>query len=85
MQGYGVELNAPRPPFVFLKVLYRGLAVESLLAPLFVLWRLMVKIVGWIVGYFVGFVFGGGDEPKQPMSTGPAWEPDLSMGGDEYL
>ncbi len=86
MIGYGVDIDAPRPPFVLAKVIYKHTAIGTLLAPFYHITRVAVKILASLVGYLVGFIFGdegggGGKGARQPASRGP----DLSLMDDEYL
>lgn len=88
MVGYGVDINAPRPPFVLAKVVYKYTAVGTVMAPFYHLARVMVKVIASLMGYLVGFVTGDG--AKQPASRDgriprPEWGPDLRMMDDEYL
>ena len=94
MDGYGVDINAPQPPFVLFKVLYRKSALENVLGPLYIIVRTLFRVGVVLMGYVMGFVFGGGGEVppdvKQPVSRDqriprPSWGPDLSMLDDEYL
>ncbi|KAL2046541.1 hypothetical protein ABVK25_011783 [Lepraria finkii] len=98
MVGYGVDINAPRPPFVLAKVVYRHTAMGTLLTPLYHISRISLRFLGSFVGYIVGFVFGdesggagtGKVFEKQPVSRDaripkPAWGPDLSLMDDEFL
>lgn len=100
MIGYGVDINAPRPPWVLAKVIYRYTAVGTVLAPIYQVARVLTKILASLVGYIVGFFVGD----ESPTSTGsaaaattrlpvsrdaripkPVWGPDLSLMDDEYL
>lgn len=92
MVGYGVDINAPRPPFVLAKVLYQHTPVGTAVAPFYHVVRVVVKLVSSLLGYLVGFAAGGGgaDGVKQPVSRDPRiprpdWGPDLRMMDDEYL
>ena len=97
-KGYGVDINSPEPPFVLEKMLWRWLSVGTVLRPLYVLLRAIVRISAELVGWTVGFGSGGDSistvaptpMARQPFSTDPniprpAWGPDLSMMDDEYL
>lgn len=80
MVGYGVDINAPRPPFVLAKVMYKYTAIGTLVAPFYHVARVMVKLVASLMGYLVGFV--AGDGVKQPASRDeriprPEWGPDI--------
>lgn len=92
MVGYGVDINAPRPPFVLAKVLYKHTALGTVVAPFYHLVRVVVKVVAGLMGYLVGFAVGGTQQQqqRQPVSRDqriprPAWGPDLGMMDDEYL
>jgi len=94
MRGFGVDIHAPRPPFVLAKVVYRWVFTANafLTAPYAVL-RVVFKVLAAVVGYFVGLVFGGvggGKQQQQPASRDPRiprpeWGPDLGFMDDEYL
>lgn len=60
MVGYGVDIHAPRPPFVLVKVLYRVLGVGMVVRPWWVVMRAVVRGAGWVGGYAVGGLRGGG-------------------------
>ncbi|KAL8948050.1 MAG: hypothetical protein Q9222_005731 [Ikaeria aurantiellina] len=80
MIGYGVDIDAPRPPFVLAKVAWRNAGVGMLIQVV----RFWAGVVGWVMG------FGGGGDGRQPVSRDPRigrpeWGPDLSMMDDEYL
>ena len=99
MVGYGVDINAPRPPWVLAKVIYRYTAVGSILTPIYHAARIITKLVSAFVGYIIGFMFGdethasaagGAAATKLPVSRDaripkPVWGPDLSLMDDEYL
>lgn len=79
MVGYGVDIHAPRPPFVLVKVAYRHTAFGTLAAPFYHLARVLVKLFAGLVGYLVGFTAGdagpaverpGGSIPKAPAEWG---------------
>lgn len=61
MEGYGVDINSPEPPFVLEKMLWRWLSVGAVVRPLYVLLRAVVRFGAQVVGYLVGFGSGGGD------------------------
>ncbi|KAG8526003.1 uncharacterized protein KY384_000765 [Bacidia gigantensis] len=89
MKGFGVDIHAPRPPFVLFKVIYQKTAFGSLLAPFYVLFRIGVKLVGSFVGYLVGFMFGT-DTVGEPLVgqapvLGSGGAPTYGMMDDEYL
>ncbi|KAL9003593.1 MAG: hypothetical protein Q9188_003544 [Gyalolechia gomerana] len=82
MVGYGVDINAPEPPFVLAKVIWRRLGVGFL----FDFVRLWAGVIGWVAG----FGGAGTGTARQPVSRDsripkPEWGPDLSMMDDEYL
>ena len=94
--GYGVDINSPEPPFVLEKMLWRWLSVGTIVRPLYIMIRAIVRLAAEVVGWMVGFYSGGSaGEPqpspmRQPVSTDPniprpVWGPDLSMMEDEYL
>ena len=95
MVGYGVDINAPRPPFVLAKVLYKYTAFGTLAAPLYHFARVVLKLVAGLVGYLVGFASGDDglrrrQRQRQPASRDeriprPEWGPDLRMMDDEFL
>ena len=97
MVGYGVDINAPRPPWVLAKVIYRYTAVGTILTPIYHAARILTRLVGAFVGYIVGLMFGdetatagGAAATKLPVSRDaripkPVWGPDLSLMDDEYL
>ncbi|KAL8938271.1 MAG: hypothetical protein Q9216_003988 [Gyalolechia sp. 2 TL-2023] len=82
MVGYGVDINAPEPPFVLAKVIWRRFGM----AFVFDMVRFWAGVFGWVSG------FGGAGTARvrQPVSRDdriprPEWGPDLSMMDDEYL
>ncbi len=82
MVGYGVDLDAPEPPFVLAKVLWRKLGIGILFD--------IVKFFAGVLGWVVGFGGAGTGATREPVSRDqriprPAWGPDLSMMDDEYL
>ena len=94
MQGFGVDINAPEPPFVLFKVLWRC----PLGSPFRAVW-LVISVLARFVASIAAYVFGI-EEPhprvhawqrqQQQPSAGDAsatpWLPqDLSMMGDEYI
>ena len=93
MVGYGVDIHAPKPPFVLFKVLYRKSALENVLEPLYIVARTIFRVFVASVGYTIGFIFGDNEavpDVKQPVSRDqriprPSWGPDLSLLDDEYL
>lgn len=92
MVGYGVDINAPRPPFVLAKAMYKYTAFGTVLAPFYHLARVTLKVLASLLGYLVGFASGDGVRrpQQQPVSRDqriprPDWGPDLRMMHDEYL
>ena len=92
MVGYGVDIHAPRPPFVLFQVLYRNSALENVLGPVYIFARTVFRVLMGLMAYFASFTFGEGEEPgvPQPVSQDqriprPSWGPDLSLLDDEYL
>lgn len=91
MVGYGVDIHAPRPPFVLAKVLYRYTSLGTVVAPFYHLVRVLIKLIASLVGYLAGLVMGAaGEGVRQPVSSDPRiprpdWGPDLRMMDDEYL
>lgn len=87
MVGYGVDINAPRPPFVLVKVAYRYTALGTFVAPFYNLARVLVRLVAGCLGYLVGFFTkgdGGGSGARSiPNAAAPAeW---ARMVDDEVL
>ncbi|KAI4188277.1 MAG: hypothetical protein LQ348_003958 [Seirophora lacunosa] len=82
MVGYGVDINAPEPPFVLGQVLWRKMGMGIV----FEVIRCFATVLGWIVG-FGGAETGRGQKPvsRDPRIPMPDWGPDLSMMDDEYL
>lgn len=99
MFGYGVDINSPRPPFVLFKVIDRLFRQFSIVRPFYMFFSILIRAVFSLLGYVVGFVFGGdegamsggrGGRSRPPVSRDPRiprpnWGPDLSMLNDEYL
>ena len=97
MEGYGVDINAPEPPFVLFKVIYRACSASTVLGPLYVFARTLVRICSALAGYLVGFFSGPNDHViatqathRPPVSQDtriprPVWGPDLSLLDDEFL
>ena len=101
MEGYGVDINAPKPPFVAVKVLYRYTAAGTVMAPFYHAGRITLRILAAFVGWVVGVLFDDGGNghvgpgagargARQPVSRDmriprPRWGPDLSLMDDEYL
>lgn len=59
MEGYGVDINSPEPPFVLEQMLWRWLSLGAVVRPLYVLLRALVRFGAQVVGYLVGFGSGG--------------------------
>ncbi|KAL9043002.1 MAG: hypothetical protein Q9214_003624 [Letrouitia sp. 1 TL-2023] len=96
MVGYGVDIHAPKRPFVLVKVvLGRWLALGNVL-------KVLVKVAAGVTGWAMGFVAGdggGGGRAGGSSGTGtgpgtgrgwksmpmPSWGPDLSMMDDEVM
>lgn len=99
MEGYGVDIAAPQPPFVLFKVLYRLVResfIGSLFSSFYLLFSIFVRLLSSVIGYLIGFIFGGtsdgeaGKITRQPVSKDdriprPSWGPDLSLMDDEFL
>ena len=85
--GFGFDYDAPEPPFVLEKILYRSLSVGTFLHPLYLLLRFLVQQSASAVGYLAGFSSGGtaGNMGVGRQQPPPAWEGDGSMMNDEYL
>ncbi|KAL8806376.1 MAG: hypothetical protein Q9182_001406 [Xanthomendoza sp. 2 TL-2023] len=81
MVGYGVDIDAPRPPFVLVKVVWRGLGMRGLVGVV----RFWAGVLGWVWG------FGRGEGVRGGQAVGrtgpPEWGagPEVSMRDDEYL
>ena len=88
-----MDYNAPRPPFVFAKLLWRsplGRPLQSLYFVLSVSVRLFAGLFGFSAGFF-------GHEDDNVVNAGEpwmyregelgtdCWHDDGLMGGDEYL
>ena len=96
-EGYGIDINAPEPPWVLEKMLWRWLSIGTIARPIYVLLRALVRLAAEVVGWVVGFSSaskganaGLVQMDRQPVSTDPSiprppWGPDLSMMDDEYL
>lgn len=94
MDGYGVDYNAPRPPFVLFKLLWRS----PVSAPLQSLWFVigaLVRLLSGILGFGAGFLGRGdgkgvhdqgawtyGEGSVPPLRS---WGEDAAIGSDEYL
>jgi len=100
MVDYGVDIDAPEPPFVLFKVLYRKTPLGTIVYPFLAILKLLTRIIASFIGYLVGFVLGDeGDAAGGGMGMGgapvpvsrdariprPVWGPDLSLMDDEYL
>ena len=87
MVGYGVDIHAPRPPFVLAKVLYRNTAVGTIVAPFYCLAGMVVRWGGGLGGYLVGFGGGEGGGGEGGGRTGESVlrAGDLRMVDDELL
>ena len=60
-EGYGVDWDAPEPPFVLFKVLWYKKPFSGVLSPFVLFLKLATRFVTSVVGYFVGFIFGDDD------------------------
>ncbi|MCJ1466582.1 hypothetical protein MMC07_005202 [Pseudocyphellaria aurata] len=82
--GYGVDITSPRPPFVLFKVIDRLCRNFSIIRPFYIFFSMLVRTVFSLLGYLVGFVFGGdegavadgrrglrGGRIRQPVSRDP--------------
>ena len=92
MLGYGVDVNAPEPPFVLFKVLHRNMALGNILDPIYVAARTILRLCAGLVGYLAGLVMEAEETVKGPDPVSrdqriprPSWGPDLSLLDDEYL
>ena len=96
-EGYGIDINAPEPPWVLEKMLWRWLSIGTIARPIYVLLRALVRLAAEVVGWVVGFSSASKatnavpvQMDRQPVSSDPSiprppWGPDLSMMDDEYL
>ena len=96
-EGYGIDINAPEPPWVLEQMLWRWLSIGTIARPIYVLLRALIRLAADVVGWIVEFSSatkgtnaGPGQMDRQPASTDPGiprppWGPDLSMMDDEYL
>lgn len=93
MEGYGVDYNAPRPPFVLFKLLWKspvGVLLQSLWFVISVLVRLFSGVFGFGAGFFgwaVGKVVNDqgawtSQEAGVPIQS---WGDDAAIGSDEHL
>ena len=80
MVGYGVDLTAPRPPFVLAKAAYQYSPLGTPLAPFYHVARVTLKLLASLLGYVVGFAAGDG-----PVATRMDRGPELSLMDDEFL
>ncbi len=90
MEGYGVDINSPEPPFVLFQVLYRILRdsfLGTLLYPFYFILSLFVRTIASVFGYLIGFLFGGsrrgdgGDATSSSSSHGWGWREVWGWGG----
>jgi len=92
IEGYGVDYNAPRPPFLLAKLLWRsplGMPLQSLYFVLTVLVRLFSSIFGFSAGFF-GHSDGNVVDRRPWIYTEAEvgtveWPDDGRMERDEYL
>ena len=83
MEGYGVDINSPEPPFVLFKVLFRIMNesfLGNLFQPIYYLFSILIRILSSILGYLAGFMFGSDDEASlgkngNGMANGPSGPP----------
>ena len=59
MEGYGVDINAPEPPFVMFKMLYRWLRMADVMHPAYILVRTVWRLIRMLVVYVVGVLMEG--------------------------
>ena len=95
MEGYGVDINSPEPPFVLEQMLWRWMSLGAIFRPLYGLLRAIIRLGAQTVGYIAGLLFGSGNDAgrtmeRRPISTDPRipkseYAPDLSMYDDENL
>lgn len=89
MVGYGVDINAPRPPFVAVKVLWR----EGIGGVVWGIVRGVAGVLGWVFGFLFSDIGGGGGGGGGRGSIGSrnvrgnraGWGPELGVGDDEIL
>ncbi len=94
MEGYGVDIDAPEPPFVLFQVLYRILRdsfLGTLLYPFYFILSLFVRTIASVFGYFIGFLFGdsssshgggsGNDAAAAAASSSHGWGWGWGWGG----
>ena len=101
MVSFGVDLDAPRPPFVLAKLLARSPLGRVLLPPWWLLLgalKFCTRALASVVGFVWGVVGGGGGGELMAPGGGarlpvardariprPSWGPDLSLLDDEYI
>ena len=96
MRGFGVDIDAPRPPFVLWKLAWRAGLRHVLGLPWMAL-TVVVRLVAGVLGVGAG-IFGHGDEGGgtgdvrwKDYDSAPLWpdgrstEDALGMERDEYL
>lgn len=81
MVGYGVDIHAPRPPFVLVKVAYRYTALGTVMAPLYHLARALVRLFAGLLGYLVGFTAGDGRVVERSGGSIPGARPPAAQWG----
>ena len=84
MVGYGVDINAPRPPFVLVKVALRAVGAGTVGAVGYRFARGGVRLGAGGGGYVVGFV-GGGGEGGEGWDGGARGGGEWGMVNDEFL
>ena len=72
MVGYGVDINAPRPPWVLAKVIYRYTALGTVLSPLYHFTRIVTRLLAALIGYIIGFIFGDNEASPNTGATAAA-------------
>ena len=82
--GFGFDYDAPEPPFVLEKVIYRSLSVGTVMHSLYLLLRFSIRNMASVVGYLAGLGSRGDTgDPTAGHHTSPSWGPDSSMMNDE--
>ena len=84
--GFGFDYDAPEPPFVLEKVAYRSFNVGTVLRPLYLLLRFLVRHMASAVGYIAGLGSGGDrGDPVAAHANPQARGSDAGMMDDVYL
>ncbi|MCJ1282509.1 hypothetical protein MMC26_001832 [Xylographa opegraphella] len=93
MDGYGVDCNAPRPPFVLAKLLWRSPLARPLQSLYFVL-GVLVRLLAALFGFGAGVFGHPGESVGEPRQAWVYREAEVGsvggfddglMGADEYL